>query len=407
MQLFSHQRCFIVHCFVIAFLVCLIPNTNAYATETSVIHNIHIKWNYDNPQNIPLSGFHLYQENTSICHTTNPAERSMDCEFKSPTGTFHFYLTAYSEERESPLSDPFLFTLQTPADHPVAEISANVAPGAISSIVTLDAGDSQGNIKKYLWSFGDGSSKKTRQSTITHTYNSTGKYTASVTVIGVNRKRDKKSIIINTTPQEIPPDLEAPVATIRTSGNNGSAPFSISFDGLESIAGNGDITNYIWNFGDESPRTQQVTPVHTYSIPGIYHPTLTVVNSQGIHHTTSVTIVVTVPSPGNEIPHAHFTTSLIQLDDTLIIEFDASASVDTDGYVSSYVWNFGNSGFQTGPYVTHTFPANKVSSITLTVTDDTGAQHTRTSSTITFLKEIHGAVIYLINSFLLNNDPKG
>ena len=195
------------------------------------------------------------------------------------------------------------------------------------------------------------------------------------------------------------------MATIRTSKSNGAAPFSVSFDGLESTAGSGEISEYIWDFNDESPRTQGATPVHTYSIPGTYHPTLTVVNNQGTQHSSSVTIVVTAPLSGNKKPQADFTTSLIQLDDTLVIEFDASASADPDGYIASYVWNFGNSSLQTGPNVTHTFPVNRVTNISLTVTDDSGAQHTRTSSTITFLKEVHADFISLINSFLLNKDP--
>ena len=201
MQLFFHQKCFIILCFFLVFSICSFPNTYGYAADTPITHNIHIEWAYDNPQDAPWSGFRLYQENTSICHTTNPAERAMDCEFDSPVGTFHFYLAAYSEDNESPLSAPFLFTLQAPAD-PVAEISTNIASGAIPLTVTLDAGDSQGAITSYLWSFGDGTeSTWTSQSVATHTYYNTGQHTASVTVIDSNQNRDTKSIIINTTPQ--------------------------------------------------------------------------------------------------------------------------------------------------------------------------------------------------------------
>ena len=410
MQLFVNKKVFVVEYFIVFLTICFSLATHVQAAEEAVVHNIHIEWTYDDNQ-IPNDGFRLYQEGIVICDTLNnsldSSARAMDCEFMSPTGTYNFYLTAYSEDYESPLSAPFSFHLQAPVD-PVAELSTNISSGPAPLTVTLDAGDSLGAIKSYIWSFGDGTgSTWTKSSIATHTYYTIGQHTASVTVVDLSRNSDSRSIAITTTPQEIPSNLDAPVAAIKISETNGTAPFSVSFDGLDSTGGSGEISNYIWNFDDESPRKQGATPVHSYSIPGTYNPTLTVVNSQGIHHSSSVTIVVAPPAPGNEKPKAHITSTLIQLDDTLVIEFDASNSLDPDGSIVNCIWRFGNGGFQTGSHVTHTFPANKVTAISLTVTDDSGAQHTMTMSTITFLKSIHSNVVYLVNSLLLNkNHPE-
>ena len=405
MQLFVNKKVFIIECFILFSVICFFTPTHVHAAEETVIHSIHIEWTYDDNQ-MSNDGFRLYQEDTVVCDTVDknldPSVRAMNCEFVSQIGTYHFYLAAYSEDDESPLSAPFSFTLQAPID-PVAELSTNISSGPTPLTVTLDAGESQGAIKGYIWTFGDGTgSTWTRGSTTSHTYYTIGQHTAIVTVVDLNQNRDSKSIVITTAPQEIPSSCDAPISAIRISETNGTAPFSVSFDGLDSTGGSGEITNYIWNFNDDSPRKQGATPVHSYSIPGTYHPTLTVVNSQGIHHSSSVTIVVAPSSPGNESPKARFTTTLVELDDTLVIEFDASSSLDPDGSIENCTWRFGNSGFQSGSNVTHTFPANKVTSISLTVTDDAGSQHTVTMSTITFLKAIHGNVINLINSFLLN-----
>jgi PKD repeat protein len=223
-----------------------------------------------------------------------------------------------------------------------------------------------------------------------------------VTIVDSNHNRDTKTITITTTPQEIPSNLEAPTAMVRVSETCGTAPFSTSLDGLGSTGGSGEITDYIWDFNDDSPRKHGAIAVHSYTTPGTYHPVLTVVNSQGIYNSSAVTVVVTTPDSNNKSPKARFANTVVQLDDTLIIEFDASGSFDPDGSIVNCTWKFGNSSFQTGSNVTHTFSVNKVTSIALTVTDNTGAQNTMTMSTITFLKEIHGNVIHLINSLLLN-----
>lgn len=399
-----NKKILTIEYFVLLLIICFSITTQVHAAKEVVNHNIHIEWNYDNSQNTN-DGFRLYLEDVAVCDTLDiglaPEARSMNCIFASPAGTYPFYLAAYSGNSESPLSAPFLFTLDAPED-PIAELSANTISGPTPLTVTLDGGDSQGTIKQYIWSFGDGTgSTSTSGNTVTHTYYTTGQHTANVTVVDFNQLSDSKSIVITTTPQEIPSELEAPIALIRASETSGAAPFSVSFDGLASTGGSGEITEYLWNFKDDSKMQSGAIPVHSYSIPGTYYPTLTVVNSQGIHHSSSVTIVVTDPVPENEIPKAYFTTTLIQLDDILVIEFDASSSLDPDGQIINYTWRFGNSSFQSGSNVTHTFPVNKVTIISLTVTDDTGAQHTATMSTITFLKQIRGNVIPLINSLLL------
>ncbi len=400
MQLFSVKKSLAILRLFLVLSTCL-SATCSLAAES---HNIHIEWTYDISQDTPVDGFRLYKENSAVCHTSDPTTRAMDCTFESPAGTFDFYLSAYSENSESPLSAPFPFTLQA-SEPPVAEISANISSGELPLTVILDAGNSQGEITQYIWSFGDNTGNIwTTSNHTTHTYYTAGQYTATVTVVDSNNNSDTNSLTIEATSPEVPPGLTAPTATIRTSGNSGTAPFSVSFDGLASTAGSGEISKFIWNFDDGTRRTWGETAVHTYSIPGTYHPTLTVINSDGLVDSTSVTIVVTNTLPDNESPTADFTHALIQQDDTLIIEFDASISTDNDGQIVSYVWNFENNILQTGSKVTHTFPVNRVHSISLTVTDDSGSQDTKSMSTITFLKDIHAAVVNHINSLLLKKD---
>ncbi len=100
------------------------------------------------------------------------------------------------------------------------------------------------------------------------------------------------------------------------------------------------------------------------------------------------TYACTVPDPSvlvNQPPNAAFSmnppTGLAPLQVTL----DGSASVDPDGSIVSYRWNFGDgSPVVFGQTVIHTFSNTGILTVNLTVADDQGLQHSL-SKTITVL----------------------
>jgi len=65
--------------------------------------------------------------------------------------------------------------------------------------------------------------------------------------------------------------IEPPVAALKISTSNGYAPLTIRFTDKSS----GEITTWLWNFGDGSTSTKQ-SPVHVYEQPGKYTIILTV-----------------------------------------------------------------------------------------------------------------------------------
>lgn len=212
MQYFTIKKFSVTHYFFPILSVCLLASYSPAQAEES--QNIHIEWAYDNSQDAPVDGFHLYKENSVVCSTSDPAARHMDCNFESPYGTFVFYLSAYSADSVGPLSAPFSFTLQAPAPLGlVAEITTNISSGEIPLTVTLDAGGSQGAIN-YMWSFGDGTPAIwTQESHTTHTYETAGQYAATVTVTDYKKNTDTNSlIIVATTGQEVPPEPDESAA---------------------------------------------------------------------------------------------------------------------------------------------------------------------------------------------------
>lgn len=74
------------------------------------------------------------------------------------------------------------------------------------------------------------------------------------------------------------------------------------------------------------------------------------------------------PPPANVSPTVVFSTNCTLLD----CAFDAAASSDSDGTISSYTWTFGDGASDTGINPGHSYGADGDYTIVLTVTDDGG-----------------------------------
>jgi PKD repeat protein len=97
--------------------------------------------------------------------------------------------------------------------------------------------------------------------------------------------------------------------------------------------------------------------------------------SDSVNRRGMVWSVVVSPdtSAPNGLPTASFTASCDELDCT----FDASASSDGDGTITSYDWDFGDGTTGTGVNAAHTYVAGTYT-VGLTVTDDSGATNSTT-----------------------------
>ncbi|NNF27996.1 MAG: trypsin-like serine protease [Gemmatimonadetes bacterium] len=91
------------------------------------------------------------------------------------------------------------------------------------------------------------------------------------------------------------------------------------------------------------------------------------------------------PPPGGQAnlrPTANFSTDASAGSAPLAVQFDASASVDPDGDIVSFAWDFGDGTTGSGQTVGHTYDSPGPFAPRLTVTDDRGAAHTRVGSRI-------------------------
>jgi PKD repeat protein len=199
---------------------------------------------------------------------------------------------------------------------------------AENQTVTFDASGStsiSGNIIKYIWDFGDGSSASGIISK--HSFSSYGKYKVRLTVItdnegSCNESSIEKSVVVNKKPQStINAKSEAALNEV------------ITFDASSSNDIDGKITKYIWDFGDGFS-SEGIQVNHFYSAPGSYQIKLNVYDNTLAENNFDVAVtsvkINSSPVAAFEIPTQVYVNSEIIL--------DASSSYDKDGMIEKYEW---------------------------------------------------------------------
>ena len=255
-----------------------------------------------------------------------------------------------------------------------AVIEASPLTGTAPLTVNFSAASSTGTVSQYLWDFGDGSVAST--STINHEYTAAGTFTAQLTVTDESGSSNTASVDITLTASEVTPT--PPTAVISSSSAAGPAPLSVSFNGSGSTAeSTTTITDYSWSFGDGNSAVG-ATATHSFTSPGAYNTELTVTASNGIASSVTTPVVVTT-APTNAPPTAAIDADPGSGAAPLSVNFDGSASSDSDGSIASYTWYFGDGNSGTGKTITHTYTTEAAFTAVLQVTDDMGA--TGTSST--------------------------
>jgi PKD repeat protein len=140
----------------------------------------------------------------------------------------------------------------------------------------------------------------------------------------------------------------------------------------------GPISNYIWDWGDETPLTVSTgptPPAHTYTANNTYVVTLQVTDSNpadAVFARARVKVTSNGPSPS-------LSASCNQLSCT----FSSANSAGGDAPITTYGWNFGDANSDPNHAVTsHTYAGGGSYNVELTVTDSYGVM-TTTTQTIT------------------------
>jgi len=176
---------------------------------------------------------------------------------------------------------------------------------------------------------------------------------------------------------------ECDISHVIVNHNPGSTPVANFGDTISGLTVNftnsstdtgGTISSYAWNFGDGSTSTV-ASPSHTYAAAGTYTVSLTVTDNTGATNTKTASVTVSSGGTTTGQPVANFTDTVSGLTATF-----TNSSTDTGGTISTYAWNFGDGGTSTVASPSHTYAASGTYSVSLKVTDNTGATNTKTGS---------------------------
>ncbi len=288
----------------------------------------------------------------------------------------------------------------TPGQPPVAQITGP-ASGLVGETLTFDgsgSSDPDGAITAYAWDFGDGASAS--GPAVQHSYAAPGTYTVVLTVVdggGLIGQALWSVTIVAPTPTPVPPTPtpvpptdtptpeptetptpeptpgQPPVAQI-TGPASGLVGETLTFDGSGSSDPDGAITAYAWDFGDGTSASGPAVQ-HSYAAPGTYTVVLTVTDEGGLSGQASWSVVIEQPTPTpvpNQPPVAVIAAPP-QTQVGILLTLNGGSSVDPDGSIVQYAWNFGDGSAWNGVTVNKVYTQTGVYTITLTVTDNAGA----------------------------------
>ena len=267
---------------------------------------------------------------------------------------------------------------------PEARMSLRILGFSVPLPVELDASastDDDGDIIFYEWDFeGDGLYDAYGfDPIVVHNYIQSGTYAPLVRVTDNSGGSDSFQS----------PPFEAsiasisniqPSADIAATAVSGIAPLTIGFIGSGSFDVDGILEKYEWDFdGDgtfDLDSGSDSTVLFSYSEPGSYTALLRVTDNSGDTAEDTIEIGVSAPA-ANLAPIADVTANPTGGTVPLTVNFDAGGSVDNDGSIKSYIWNWNDNGFPEGsgtdPTVSHTFTIPGTFEVALSVIDDQGA----------------------------------
>jgi chitodextrinase len=143
-------------------------------------------------------------------------------------------------------------------------------------------------------------------------------------------------------------------------------PNTVTFTDKSVDEDGGEIVSWLWDFGDGGSSSEQ-NPVHTYAMNHTYSVTLTVTDSDGAVASDTRQVVLV-----NAEPVVDFEYRFVE---DLAVHF-IDKSVDPDGIISSWAWDFGDGTVSSEQHPIHVYSELGEYEVTLTVVDNDGAPAT-------------------------------
>jgi len=304
----------------------------------------------------------------------------------APEGDYECLIIKEASEND-PVGKPWLdltayqitsITVDPMVDEPpTANASADKNMTGIGQPVQFDASDSVDNdcdgqsIVKYEWQWLEGGPFEEGTQIIAHSWDSEGIFEVQLRVTD-----DESSTDLLDAPIEITvTDNQCPTAWASAIPNPQQVNLPIDFDGSDSIDPDGTIAYYEWDWENDGIFDELgMYAQHSWDSVGVFEVQLRVTDNDGCPDTLDSPLEVIITTEGNQCPTA---VALFNPDPQYIslpVEFYAGESVDPDGVIVSYEWDWEADGLydEEGEFTSHVWDAPGTYFVQLRVTDIDG-----------------------------------
>jgi PKD repeat protein len=127
------------------------------------------------------------------------------------------------------------------------------------------------------------------------------------------------------------------------------------------------VPSFVWKWGDGT-ESAGAAPTHMYAAPGSYEVTMTVKDI--LTGSTAAPAIQTIVV--NDQPTASFTIAPNPATPGISVALNGGGSIDPDGAINNYAWNFGDGSAGAGATPSHTYVAPGNYTVTLTIADSGG-----------------------------------
>lgn len=264
-------------------------------------------------------------------------------------GIYDVSLTVANEGGNNTLTVPGY--IQVSSGDPIADFTATPMSGIVPLAVHF-TDLSETGITSWLWDFGDLQSSSEQNPT--HTYNTAGTFSVTLTITNATGTGN------TTKANYITVTIEPPEAVFTSNTTSGVVPLDVAFTDEST----GIPTSWFWDFGDGSNSTEQ-SPVHQYTIPGVYDVSLTATNAGGSDTDTMPDYITATVAP----PVADFVANLTEGVKPLDVAFtDLSTGAPT-----MWAWDFGDGQISSEQNPVHTYPNEGVYNVRLEASNGGGS----------------------------------
>lgn len=259
-----------------------------------------------------------------------------------------------------------------------ASFRADPERGKPPLTVAFDASDSSdpdGEILSYEWDFdNDGGFDDATGVTTKYIFEKLGEYPVSLRVTDNNNEFAVETFEIDVNEGDDPQGV-IKILNLGTVESVEESPTldmgkTYTFDSSDSDSPLGRITNYEWNFGDDTKPVKTRIANHVFEKDGAYDVVLKVTDEESRIGETTLTVRVTAKASApkaviNTLPESASGKAPLK------VGFDASASTDPDDDIVDYSWDFDGDGTYDiiGETVNHTYPDSGEYFAVLRVTD--------------------------------------